>query len=713
MALWLLGSATMAALAEGDSLRTRTLENVTVTAKSKARMQSEQAFAVSVVDMKGEYAKQKSLNRMLENVSSVKIRETGGLGSSYNFALNGFSGNQVKFFIDGVPMDNFGSSFNLSTLTANMADYVEVYKGSLPVSLSADALGGAVNIVTRKKANYLDAAYSYGSFNTHRASVNGAFTDQKTGFTLRANAFLNYSDNNYKVYAPIVDLNTGLQRGNEWVKRFNDGYLGGGVRMETGLVGKKWADYALVTFIASADKNENQTGATMDAVYGKPKTNSLSIVPGLKYRKRGLLTEGLDLEAYLNYAFVRTHNVDTAALRYNWLGEYVPTTSRGEGYLTDAEIRMHQWQGNVSLSYLLGEHQRFLLNHLVNANKRMSDDREHRDNPMNDVPQFLTKNITGLGYQLRYDRWNVNVFGKLYALHTSSNKLLDQFLATEHWETVSASQTNWGYGAAGTYFFLPWLQGKASYEQAYRMPEPVEMFGDGFIQKSNTDLRPEMSRNLNIGLMMNRQTGRHSIAAEVNYIYRNTRDFILKGVNLTSDPTTSYENIGKAITHGVEGSVRYDYRKTVHAGGSITYQDIRDKEEFITNRNSYVGEEQTANVSYGQRMPNIPYFFLNANAGYDWHNAFHKGNTLSVEYSMSYTYEYYLGFPGLGRPSSKKMIPTQTVHNIAVGYTFADGRYSIHAECNNIGNELLYDNYRLQKPGRNFNVTFRVYLPKM
>ena len=142
----------------------------------------------------------------------------------------------------------------------------------------------------------------------------------------------------------------------------------------------------------------------MDAVYGKPKTNSLSIVPGLKYRKRDLLTEGLDLEAYLNYAFVRTHNVDTAALRYNWLGEYVPAASRGEGYLTDARIRLHQWQGDITLSYLLGEHQRFLLNHLVNANKRMSDDREHRDNPMNDVPQYLTKNITGLGYQLRYDR---------------------------------------------------------------------------------------------------------------------------------------------------------------------------------------------------------------------------------------------------------------------------------------------------------------------
>ena len=709
----LLTTAAGTVLAEQDSLRTTTLENVTITAKSKARQQSEQAFAVNVVDMKGEYAKSKSLNKILENVSSVKIRETGGLGSDFNFALNGFSGNQVKFFIDGVPMDNFGSSFNLATLTANMADYVEVYKGSLPVTLSADALGGAVNIVTRRNANYVDAAYSYGSFNTHRASVNGAYTDHKTGFTLKANAFLNYSDNNYKVYAPIVDLATGLLRGEEWVKRFNDGYLGGGVRMETGLVGKSWADYALLTFIASGDSYKNQTGATMDAVYGKPKTNSLTLVPGLKYKKRDLLTAGLDLEAYLNYAYVNTHNVDTAALRYNWLGEYVPAGSRGEGYLTDAKIRMHQWQGDVSLSYLLGEHNRFLLNHLVSSNKRISDDQEHKDNPMNNVPQYLTKNITGLSYQLRYNRWNMNVFGKLYHLNTSSNKLLDQFLATERWETVKASQTNWGYGAAGTYFFQPWLQGKVSFEQAYRMPEAVEMFGDGFIQKSNTDLRPEMSRNLNIGLMMNRQVGKHNIAAEVNYIYRNTRDFILKGVNLTSDPTTSYENIGKAVTHGVEGSLRYDYKKTVHVGGSITYQDIRDKEEFVTNNNSYVGEEQTANVSYGQRMPNIPYFFLNANAGYDWHNAFHKGNTLSVEYSMNYTYEYYLGFPGLGRPSSKKMIPTQTVHNISVGYTMANGRYSIFAECNNIGNELLFDNYRLQKPGRNFNVTLRVYLPKM
>lgn len=98
------------------------------------------------------------LNKLLNNVSSVRVREDGGMGSNYNFSLNGFSGNQVKFFLDGIPMDNFGSSFNLANISVNMAERVEVYKGVLPVSLGADALGGAVNIISRKDANYIDVS---------------------------------------------------------------------------------------------------------------------------------------------------------------------------------------------------------------------------------------------------------------------------------------------------------------------------------------------------------------------------------------------------------------------------------------------------------------------------------------------------------------------------------------------------------------------------
>ena len=102
------------------------LEEVQVIGKSEARRQQEQAYAISVLDIKKAYNSAAPLNKLLNNVSSVRIREEGGMGSNYNFSLNGFSGNQVKFFLDGIPMDNFGSSFNLANISANMAERVEV-----------------------------------------------------------------------------------------------------------------------------------------------------------------------------------------------------------------------------------------------------------------------------------------------------------------------------------------------------------------------------------------------------------------------------------------------------------------------------------------------------------------------------------------------------------------------------------------------------------
>ena len=183
--LFAVGYSALPASAQKDTvaISSQKLQEVLVMPKSQARKLQEQAYTVSVVDLKDMYVQATPLNKILNNVSSVRLREDGGVGSNYTFAMNGFTGNQVKFFLDGIPMDNFGSSFNLANLSANMADHIEVFKGVLPVHLGADALGGAVNIVSRRNANYLDANYSIGSFNTHKASVNGAYTDMKTGFT--------------------------------------------------------------------------------------------------------------------------------------------------------------------------------------------------------------------------------------------------------------------------------------------------------------------------------------------------------------------------------------------------------------------------------------------------------------------------------------------------------------------------------------------------
>ena len=691
-----------------DSL---SLHEVSIVGKSKARKMHEHAYAVSVVDLATKYQTASPLNKVLNTVTSVNIREDGGLGSNYSFSMNGFSGNQVKFFIDGIPMDNFGSSFNLATISANMADRIEVYKGVLPVSLGSDALGGAVNIVSRTNANYLDATYSVGSFNTHRAAVNGVYTS-KAGFTFRANAFANYSDNDYEVWAPIVNLQTNKQEGEEWAKRFNDGYQSYGVKLETGVVRQSWADYLLVGMIASADKRNVQTGATMDAVYGGVKNRSWSLIPSIRYKKNDLLVPGLSLSLYGTYSMVNTYNVDTLARRYNWRGEWVNSTSAGEAYLTDATIRERQWQANANVSYVISDHHSLTLNNVFSAIRRKSNDAMYPDDEMNDVPQQLTKNITGLGYQVRYDRWNANVFGKMYRLYSSTNKLMDQFTENQRWEKLTDRKQRYGYGAAATYYILPSLQAKVSFERAYRMPEAVEMFGDGLVQKANPDLKPESSNNLNAGLLFDQTLGDHRLQAEVNYIYRDTKDFILKGVSLSSNPTTSYDNLGKVQTRGVEASLGYAYKQVFHVNGNLTYQDIKDKMRYQQSENTFVGDGISENITYGQRLPNIPYLFMNGHADYQFVDLGAKGNTLSLNYDVNYVHDYYLSFTGLGAKATKKVIPEQLSHNVSLGYSLCDGRYSIVAECQNLTNAKLYDNYRLQKPGRSFNVKFRLYLSK-
>ena len=65
------------------------LEEVQVIGKSEARRQQEQAYAISVLDIKKAYNSAAPLNKLLNNVSSVRIREEGGMWTNYKFNING------------------------------------------------------------------------------------------------------------------------------------------------------------------------------------------------------------------------------------------------------------------------------------------------------------------------------------------------------------------------------------------------------------------------------------------------------------------------------------------------------------------------------------------------------------------------------------------------------------------------------------------------
>lgn len=690
------------------------MNEVRVVGKTEVKKAKEQAFSLNVIDTKQLYNTSADLNQVMNRTSGVRIREDGGVGSNFSFSLNGFSGKQVKFFLDGIPIDNFGSSLTLNNFPVNMAERIEVYKGVLPISLGGDALGGAVNILTRSNPNYIDASYGFGSFNTHKASFNAAYTNAKTGFTVRTNMFYNYSDNDYKVDVQPIELQPGDSNGQKGpyqrVKRFHDGYESGTAQVEVGVTGKKYADKLLFGVIASGNKKDIQTGVTMEQVFGARTTRSSSVIPTLKYKKTDLFVKGLDLSVYSAYNMSQNRFIDTTRLKYNWLQETISTTS-AELSRTQLKNKDNEGLATANLAYKINAHQAVSYNYVLTDFKRKSSDSENPDNPVFLYPQKLAKQVMGLAWQTDYNGFTATLFTKLYLLNAKSFEQQTTKEGVTSYQLSSQNTSNVGYGAAAAYFVLTGLQAKASFEHTYRLPEATELLGDGLYVRRNSALKPESSNNLNLGALYTLPLqGDHKIGIEGNFIYRKSHDFIRLDQGQSQPIDRQYINVGDVQTTGVEGEVKYAWKDKLFVSANVTYQNIIDKQKTITITN-FTGTNTSANFYYNSRLPNMPFLFGNADIGTVFKQVGAADNALSISYSLNYVQKYFLTSTALGA-NNQDIIPQQFSHNLTAGYSIKNGKYNIALEGRNLADNRLFDNYLLQKPGRSFFIKLRYFISK-
>lgn len=535
------------------SPETQQLDEVTVVSTGVSRLKRS-AFNAVAVDTKELQNTTKNLSDALAKAPGMKLRESGGVGSDMQLMLDGFSGKHVKVFIDGVPQEGVGSSFGLNNIPVNFADRIEVYKGVVPVGFGTDAIGGVINIVTNKKRRrwFLDASYSYGSFNTHKSNVNFGQTF-KNGFTYEINAFQNYSDNDYHIEAPVEDFETGrIDRDKKVrVKRFNDTYHNEAVVGKVGVVDKKWADRLMLGFTYSNMYQDIQTGVRQDIVYGQKHRKGHSLMPSLEYYKRNLLAKGLDVALTVNYNKNLTTNVDTASYKYNWYGDRKLLNSPGEQSYQHSRADNNNWNGTFTANYRLGKMHMLTFNHVLNTFSRSNTSLLAKEEQSDAIAKETRKNISGVSYRLMpSETWNLSVFGKYY------NQFVAGPVATDanqnDYVRTTRSVSSIGYGAAGTYFILPGLQAKLSYEKAYRLPTIEEMYGNEDLEMGDIGIRPENSDNVNLNLSYNRTFGRHSVYVEGGLVYRNTKDYIQRNITDLSGgkSAATYINLRKVSCNG-------------------------------------------------------------------------------------------------------------------------------------------------------------------
>lgn len=680
------------------------LDEVVVVSNGVSRVKRS-AFNAIAVDTKEFQNSTRNLSDALAKAPGMKLRESGGVGSDMQLMLDGFSGKHVKIFIDGVPQEGVGSSFGLNNIPVNFADRIEVYKGVVPVGFGTDAIGGVINIVTNKKKRhwFLDGSYSYGSFHTHKSYVNFGQTF-KNGFTYEINAFQNYSDNDYQVDAPVEDFETGRIDKDKKVrvKRFNDTYHNEAVIGKMGIVDKKWADRLMLGFTYSHMYKEIQTGVRQEIVYGEKHRKGHSLMPSLEYNKRGLFIKGLDVALTANYNKNATTNIDTASYKYNWLGDRKLMNSPGEQSNQYSRADNNNWNGTLTVHYRLAKIHMLTFNHVLNTFRRSNTSLLAKVESEDAIAKETHKNISGLSYRLMpSDHWNLSVFGKYYRLYvagpmaTTTNQ--DDYVRT------TRNMNSIGYGVAGTYFILPGLQAKLSYEKAYRLPTIEEMFGDEDLEMGDISIKPESSDNLNFNLSYNRTFGRHSVYMEGGVIYRNTKDYIQRNIADLSGGkyAAKYINYGKVLTKGYTVSARYGFGNWVSVGGNFTKMDVRDNMKTSISSSA-------ENLAYKERMPNLPYMFADSDVTFYWRDLGKKGNLLTVSYDNQYLHSFTYYSSRIGSNKGDYVVPSQFSHNLSLSYSLQKGRYNVSLECRNFTDEKLYDNFSLQKAGRAFYGKLRV-----
>lgn len=697
------------------------LQEVVVNAKTEKRQIEDKGFAVNVVETKEISQRNIQVNEILNTTVGVKIRQDGGLGSNVEYSLNGLSGSSVRIFIDGIPISMYGSSFNLNSIPPSMIKNIEVYKGVVPGYLSDDALGGAINIVLEKsiKSN-LNASVSYGSFNTLQASVNGLYRFEKTGLTIKASGFHNYSDNDYEVSGrSVVTTGLGGVQTPITAKRFNDAYRSTGGMAQIGYTDVKWADQFFVGVTGSDDYKEVQHGAfmTITPYYGRF-LESDALLGTLNYQKKDLLTKGLDLTVNGLYGNRNRIVNDTVAWAYSWNGERA-TDFRGDEYQytwgsqqeggpTLATIKRKVSSIRTGLSYSINNHHKVLLNHVYSGIDREDSDalRSVLENTFAGT-RDLYKNIYSLTYELSAieNKLKANLFGKHYRQKTVS---IDPAIASDSNgndiivdEIVKSDNTYEGYGFAASYALMPNITLLTSAEKAIRLPNETEVFGnDGDNVVANPGIRPELSNNFNLGFRFGKfNIKKHAFAISTNLFARNITDKIGLPIETSlnvNDELILYVNQGNAKSKGIDAQLNYTYNNNFGLNFNVSHFDLTT---------------ETANGTE-IAIPNTPFLTMNGSLRYSFTDLIQKKSVLNLFYTTYFTDEFsYLvpqGSNTVGDDFFK--VPQQLNQDFGLSYTFPNQQLIMSFDIKNIFDKPIYDNLSVQKPGRAFYLKLNYFI---
>jgi vitamin B12 transporter len=156
------------------------LEPVVVTATKIETPQERLGAAVTVITGEEIEAQHHThVADVLRQVPGVEIQRSGGFGKTTSIRIRGAGPTQVQVLVDGVRVKSpTTGEAELNNISVDQIERIEVIRGPQSTLHGADAIGGVVNIITKRGRGPLSATVSAegGRYETYqtRASVSGA-----------------------------------------------------------------------------------------------------------------------------------------------------------------------------------------------------------------------------------------------------------------------------------------------------------------------------------------------------------------------------------------------------------------------------------------------------------------------------------------------------------------------------------------------------------
>lgn len=292
-----------------------TQDDIVISASRVETKRIETGSSITILDAQYLQENQaRSVAEVLQDVPGVSVSNSGGLGSTTSVFIRGAESNKTLVIIDGIEVNDLSSitgGYDFAHLMADNIERIEVLKGSQSALWGSDAMGGVINIVTKKGQAGFNPSGSIeigeNDYHKEAVSISGA-----------------QGSSHYSLFASNLETDGISAKNGEFDDPDDDGYQNQNVTLKAG---HQFSDiFAVDTILRYSDAEREYDGYSSDA-NSKNRQHQAKLNTHLD-----LLNKQLKNRLSIAFSDSDNENFSGSTSQYQYKGQKVKTDLQSDYY---------------------------------------------------------------------------------------------------------------------------------------------------------------------------------------------------------------------------------------------------------------------------------------------------------------------------------------------------------------------------------------------